>query len=52
MKRVRTDINHAILTKRVKLKHEKKPVSNFKCLQSVGFGQTFTDFSEIFVPKD
>ena len=28
MKHARTDANYAILTKRVKLQHEKKPVSS------------------------
>ena len=32
-----TYVNYAILTKRVKLQHEKEPVSNLKCMQSVGF---------------
>ena len=48
----RTDVNYAILTKQVKLQHEKKPVSNLKSMQSVGFGQTFTKFIEIFVTQE
>ena len=52
MKHTRTDVNYAILTKQVKQQHEKKPVSNLKCMQKVGFKQTFTKFSEIFIPKE
>ena len=33
--------NYAILTKQVKLQHEKKPVSNLLSMQSVGLEQTF-----------
>ena len=40
MKRTKTDANYAILTKQVKLQHEKKPVSNLKSTQRVGFMQT------------
>ena len=47
-----TDVNCAILTTQVKLQNEKKPVSNLKSVQSVGFGQTFTEFIEIFVPQE
>ena len=32
-----TYVNYAILTERVKLQHEKEPVLNLKCMQSVGF---------------
>ena len=39
--------NYAILTK---VKHEKKPVSNLKSMQNVGFEQTYTKFIEVFVP--
>ena len=52
MKHVRPDVNHAILTKWVKLQHEKKPVSNLLSMQSVGFEQTFIKFIEIFVPQE
>ena len=38
------DANYAILTKRVKLHHETKPVSNLLDMQSVGFEQTFIKF--------
>ena len=41
-----------ILTKRVKLKHEKKLVSNLKSIESVSFEQTYTKFIEIFVPQE
>ena len=51
MKDASTDVNYAILTKRVKLQHEKKPVSNLKSMQSVGFEETFTIFTEIFIPQ-
>ena len=44
MKHTRTDTNYAILTKRIKLQHEKKPKSNLKSMQSVGFQQTSTKF--------
>ena len=33
-------------------KHEKKPVSNLKSIESVGYEQTFTKFIEIFVPQE
>ena len=36
-----TEANYAILTKWVKLKHEKKPVPNLISMQSEGFEQTF-----------
>ena len=39
-------------TKRVKLQHEKKHVSNLKSMQSAGFQQTFIKFIEIFVPQE
>ena len=42
--------NHAILTKWVKVQHEKKLVLNLKSMQIVGFEKTFTKFIEIFVP--
>ena len=51
MKHARTDANYAILTKHVKLQHEKKPVSNLLSMQSVGLEQTFMKFIEIFVPQ-
>ena len=51
MKHARTDANYAILTKQVKLRHEKKPVSNLISMQSVGFEQTYMKFIEIFVPQ-
>ena len=52
MKHARTDVNYAILTKRVKLQHETKSASNLKCMQGVGFEQTFTKFSGTFIPKE
>ena len=51
MKHARTDANYPILTKRVKLQHEKKLVSNLLSMQSVGFEQTFIKFVEIVVPQ-
>ena len=51
MKHARTDGNYAILTKWVKLLHEKKPALNLLSMQSVGFEQTFMKFIEIFVSQ-
>ena len=51
MKHARTDANYAILTKWLKLPHEKKPVLNLLSMQSVGFEQKFMKFIEIFVPQ-
>ena len=51
MKHARADANYLILTKRVKLQHEKKPVSNLKSIVSLGFEQTFAKFIEIFAPR-
>ena len=50
MKHASTGTNYAILNKRAKVQHEKKPVSNLKSMQIVGFEQTFMKFIEIFVP--
>ena len=52
MKHARADANYTILTKRVKLQHEKKPVSNLLSMQSVGFEETFMKFIEILVPQE
>ena len=52
MKHARTDANYFILTKRVKLKHQKKPVSNLKSIKSVSFEQTYTKFIEIFILQE
>ena len=49
MKYVSTGTNYTMLTKRVKVQDEKKPVSNLKSMQIVGFEQTPTKFIEIFV---
>ena len=46
------DANCAIITKRVKLQHEKKPISNLISMQSVGFEQTSMIFIEIFVLQE
>ena len=46
------DANYAMLTKRVQLQHEKKPVSNLLSMQSVGFEQTFMKFIEIFIKQE
>ena len=37
MKHASTGTNYAILTQQVKVQHEKKPVSNLKSMQIVGF---------------
>ena len=37
-----------MLTKQVKVQHEKKPVLDLTFMQSVGFEQTSTKFIEIF----
>ena len=50
MKHVSKGKNYAISTKYVKVQHEKKPVSNLKSMEIVGFEQTSTKFIEIFVP--
>ena len=50
MKHVSKGKNYAILTKYVKVQHEKKPVSNLKSMEIVGFEQTSTKFIKIFVP--
>ena len=52
MKHARTDANDAMLTKRVKLQHEKKPVSNLLSMQNVGFEQRFMKFMEIFILQE
>ena len=49
---LRQDANYTILTKWVKLQHEKKPLSNLLSIQSVGFEQTFMKFIEIFIPEE
>ena len=49
MKRLSTGTNYAILTKWVKVNHEKKLVSNFRSMQSVGFEHTPTKLIEIFI---
>ena len=41
--------NYAILTKHVKVKQEKKLVSNLKSMHIVGFEKTSTKFIKIFV---
>ena len=52
MKHARADANYTILSKWVKLQHEKKPVSNLKRILRVGFEGTFTKFIEIFVLQE
>ena len=49
MKHARTDANYVILTKRVKLQHEKNPAFYLKSMQNVVFGQKSTKFIKIFV---
>ena len=50
MKHASTGTNYEILTKRVKVKHKKKFVSNLKSMQIVDFEQTKFMEIEIFVP--
>ena len=50
MKHTSTGTNYEILTKRVKVKHKKKFVSNLKSMQIVDFEQTKFIEIEIFVP--
>ena len=59
--KVQTGKNHETCKDKCKLchinqtgqsKHEKKSVSNLNCMQDVGFEQTFTKFSETFIPKE
>ena len=52
MKHARADANYAILTKRVKLQHERKHVSNLLSMESVGVEPTFMKVIEIFVPQE
>ena len=49
MKHATTGANYAILTKRIKLQHEKNLESYLKSMQNVGFEQTSKKFTEIFV---
>ena len=49
MKHARTGANYVILTKGIKLQHEKNPASYLKRMQNVGFEQTSSKFIEIFV---
>ena len=49
MEHASTGTNYAILTKQVKVQHEKKPVSNLKSIHTVGFEQISKKFIEIFV---
>ena len=44
MKHANTGRNYAILTKLVKVEHEKKPELNLKSMQIVGFQQASTKF--------
>ena len=52
MRHARTDVNYAILIKRVKQQHKEKPVLKLLRMQSVGFEQTFMEFAEIFLPQE
>ena len=52
MKQAKADANYVVLTKRVKLQLEKKPVSNLLSMQSAGVEPTFMKFIEIFVPQE
>ena len=48
MQHARADANYLILTKWVKLQHEKIPVLNLKSIENVGFEQTFRKSIEIW----
>ena len=52
MKHASTGTNYAILTKRVYVQHEKKPVPNLRSIHSVVFDQASTKFIDIFVPSE
>ena len=47
MEHARTSANYVILTKPIKLQHEKNPASYLKSMQNVGLEPT-TKFIEIF----
>ena len=49
MEHAKTGANYVILTKRIKLQHEKNAASYFKSMQNVGCEQTSAKFIEIFV---
>ena len=52
MKHARAAANYVILTKWIKLQHEKNPASHLKSMQNVGFEQTSTKYIEIFVAEE
>ena len=52
MKHGRKNASYIVLTKRVKLQHEKKPVLNVISKQSVGFEQTIGKLIKIFIPQE
>ena len=45
----RTSANYVILTKRIKLQHEKNPATYLKSMQNVGFEKISTKFIGIYV---
>ena len=49
MKNARAGAIYVILTKWIKLQHEKNPAPYLKSMQNVSFEQTSTKFVEIFV---
>ena len=49
MKHASTGTNYVVLTKQIKVEHQKKLVSNLKSMQIIGFEQTSMKFIEIFV---
>ena len=51
MKHANTGRNYAILTKLVKVEHEKKPELNLKSMQIVGFQQASTKFLRFSVQE-
>ena len=50
MNHTSTGTTYVILTKQVKVQHEKKPVSDLKSMQILRFEQISTKFIEIFFP--
>ena len=52
MQHATTSTAYAILTKQVKLQHEKKHKSNLKSIKSIGFEEISRKCNEIFVSKE
>ena len=49
MKGARAGASYVILTKQIKLQHEKTPTSYLISIQNLGFQQTATELIDIFV---